>query len=173
MEIGNCNITTICICSEWHFPFSDQVLNDKGYDGRASDVWSCGVILFVLMAGFLPFDESNLMALYRKVSTFHFLSLYGESYKKCTNKYSYTLQICRADFSCPSWFSSGAKKLIKRILDPNPDTVSSKNLTCLNLHKYFLYLPPVCHFVAQECGWMTTMCIWLIDWVVLKCMRSC
>ncbi|KAH9787309.1 CBL-interacting serine/threonine-protein kinase 9 [Citrus sinensis] len=73
-----------------------EVLNDKGYDGRASDVWSCGVILFVLMAGFLPFDESNLMALYRK--------------------------ICRADFSCPSWFSSGAKKLIKRILDPNPDT---------------------------------------------------
>ncbi|KAH9731300.1 CBL-interacting serine/threonine-protein kinase 9 [Citrus sinensis] len=73
-----------------------KVLNDKGYDGRASDVWSCGVILFVLMAGFLPFDESNLMALYRK--------------------------ICRADFSCPSWFSSGAKKLIKRILDPNPDT---------------------------------------------------
>ncbi|KDO86586.1 hypothetical protein CISIN_1g012228mg [Citrus sinensis] len=99
-----------------------EVLNDKGYDGRASDVWSCGVILFVLMAGFLPFDESNLMALYRKVSTFHFLSVYGESYKKCTNKYSYTLQICRADFSCPSWFSSGAKKLIKRILDPNPDT---------------------------------------------------
>ncbi|KAJ4728039.1 Non-specific serine/threonine protein kinase [Melia azedarach] len=73
-----------------------EVLNDKGYDGRTSDVWSCGVILFVLMAGFLPFDESNLMALYRK--------------------------ICRADFSCPSWFSAGARKLIKRILDPNPLT---------------------------------------------------
>lgn len=73
-----------------------EVLNDKGYDGTSADIWSCGVILFVLMAGFLPFDEPNLMALYKK--------------------------ILKADFSCPSWFSSGAKKLIKRILDPNPLT---------------------------------------------------
>uniref|UniRef100_A0A5B7A2D0 non-specific serine/threonine protein kinase n=1 Tax=Davidia involucrata TaxID=16924 RepID=A0A5B7A2D0_DAVIN len=71
-----------------------EVLTDKGYDGTSADIWSCGVILFVLMAGYLPFDEPNLMALYRKIH--------------------------KADFSCPSWFSSGAKKLIKRILDPNP-----------------------------------------------------
>ncbi|PQQ21734.1 CBL-interacting serine/threonine-protein kinase 9 isoform X1 [Prunus yedoensis var. nudiflora] len=73
-----------------------EVLNNKGYDGTSSDIWSCGVILFVLMAGYLPFDEPNLIALYRK--------------------------ICKAEFSCPSWFSSGAKKLIQRILDPNPVT---------------------------------------------------
>ncbi|XP_072956013.1 CBL-interacting protein kinase 9-like [Typha angustifolia] len=72
-----------------------EVLNDKGYDGKASDVWSCGVILFVLMAGYLPFDEPGLPALYKK--------------------------ICQANFVCPSWFSAGAKKLIKRILDPNPN----------------------------------------------------
>ncbi|XP_073288160.1 CBL-interacting serine/threonine-protein kinase 9-like isoform X1 [Primulina huaijiensis] len=73
-----------------------EVLNDKGYDGTASDVWSCGVILFVLMAGYFPFDEPNLMALYRK--------------------------IYNADFSFPPWFSSNAKRLIKCILDPNPLT---------------------------------------------------
>eukprot|EP00246_Nothoceros_aenigmaticus_P012760 TRINITY_DN4097_c0_g1_i1.p1 TRINITY_DN4097_c0_g1~~TRINITY_DN4097_c0_g1_i1.p1 ORF type:complete len:375 (-),score=84.21 TRINITY_DN4097_c0_g1_i1:64-1188(-) len=73
-----------------------EVINDKGYNGATADLWSCGVILFVLMAGYLPFDESNLMTLYRK--------------------------IYRADFTCPSWFSSGARKLIKRILDPNPKT---------------------------------------------------
>lgn len=44
-----------------------QVLSDKGYDGAAADVWSCGVILFVLMAGYLPFDEPNLMTLYKRV----------------------------------------------------------------------------------------------------------
>jgi 5'-AMP-activated protein kinase catalytic alpha subunit len=44
-----------------------QVINDKGYDGATADLWSCGVILFVLMAGYLPFDESNLLTLYKKV----------------------------------------------------------------------------------------------------------
>ncbi|KAL6992210.1 CBL-interacting serine/threonine-protein kinase 23 [Sarracenia purpurea var. burkii] len=73
-----------------------EVINNKGYDGDKADLWSCGVILFVLMAGYLPFEEPNLMALYKK--------------------------IFKADFSCPSWFSSSAKKLIQRILDPNPTT---------------------------------------------------
>ncbi|EEF29400.1 CBL-interacting serine/threonine-protein kinase, putative [Ricinus communis] len=73
-----------------------EVINNKGYDGAKADLWSCGVILFVLMAGYLPFEESNLMALYKK--------------------------IFKAEFTCPPWFSSSAKKLIKRILDPNPLT---------------------------------------------------
>ncbi|KAG9439384.1 hypothetical protein H6P81_019549 [Aristolochia fimbriata] len=73
-----------------------EVINNKGYDGAKADLWSCGVILFVLMAGYLPFEEANLASLYKK--------------------------IFKADFTFPSWFSSGAKKLIKRILDPNPST---------------------------------------------------
>lgn len=36
-----------------------------------------------------------------------------------------SLQIAKANVSCPPWFSSGARNLIKRILDPNPQTVSS------------------------------------------------
>lgn len=43
------------------------MINNRGYDGAKADLWSCGVILFVLMAGYLPFEESNLMALYKKV----------------------------------------------------------------------------------------------------------
>lgn len=34
------------------------------------------------------------------------------------------MQIENAEFSCPSWFPVGAKSLIHRILDPNPETVS-------------------------------------------------
>lgn len=37
-------------------------------------------------------------------------------------------QIQKADFSFPAWFSSSSKRLIKRILDPNPLTVSSMSL---------------------------------------------
>ncbi|XP_022927324.1 CBL-interacting serine/threonine-protein kinase 23-like isoform X3 [Cucurbita pepo subsp. pepo] len=73
-----------------------EVINNKGYDGAKADLWSCGVILFVLMAGYLPFEDSNLVALYKKIH--------------------------KAEFTCPPWFSTNAKKLIKRILDPNPAT---------------------------------------------------
>ncbi|KAG6492751.1 hypothetical protein ZIOFF_047716 [Zingiber officinale] len=77
-------------------PQQVHVIRDKGYDGAKADIWSCGVILFILMAGYLPFEGSNLMSLYKK--------------------------IFKADFSCPNWFSTSAKKLIKRILDTNPQT---------------------------------------------------
>ncbi|KAI8020819.1 CBL-interacting serine/threonine-protein kinase 24-like isoform X1 [Camellia sinensis] len=72
-----------------------EVLCHRGYDGAAADVWSCGVILYVLMAGYLPFDDIDLPTLYQKINV--------------------------AEFSCPIWFSPGAKSLIHKILDPNPE----------------------------------------------------
>nr|QSH71661.1 CBL-interacting protein kinase [Hedychium coronarium] len=73
-----------------------EVLNDRGYDGATADLWSCGVILFVLLAGYLPFEDSNIMTLYKKISS--------------------------AEFTCPSWLSFGAMRLLARILHPNPST---------------------------------------------------
>lgn len=73
-----------------------EVIEDKGYDGTLADLWSCGVILFVMLAGYLPFEDDNIASLYKMISG--------------------------AQFTCPSWFSDGAKRLIARILDPNPST---------------------------------------------------
>lgn len=38
------------------------------------------------------------------------------------------LQIHRADFTCPSWFSVGVKAVLRKLLDPNPKTVSGSPL---------------------------------------------
>ncbi|TQE10042.1 hypothetical protein C1H46_004332 [Malus baccata] len=41
-----------------------EILMKKGYDGAKVDVWSYGVILYVLNVGFLSFNDPNLMAMY-------------------------------------------------------------------------------------------------------------
>ncbi|KAG6435804.1 hypothetical protein SASPL_100681 [Salvia splendens] len=73
-----------------------EILAKKGYDGAKIDVWSCGVILYVLNAGYLPFNDTNLMAMYRK--------------------------IYKGEFRCPKWTSPELRQFLSRVLDPNPST---------------------------------------------------
>jgi carbon catabolite-derepressing protein kinase len=73
-----------------------EILEKKGYDGAKIDVWSCGVILFVLTAGYLPFSDPNLMNMYKK--------------------------IYKGEFRCPKWMSLDLKRFLSRILDTNPET---------------------------------------------------
>ncbi|XP_073907553.1 maternal embryonic leucine zipper kinase isoform X2 [Castor canadensis] len=44
-----------------------ELIQGKSYLGSEADVWSMGVLLYVLMCGFLPFDDDNIMALYKKI----------------------------------------------------------------------------------------------------------
>lgn len=73
-----------------------EVLAKKGYDGAKIDVWSCGVILFVLNAGYLPFNDHNLMVMYRK--------------------------IYKGEFRIPKWTSPDLRRLLTRLLDTNPQS---------------------------------------------------
>ncbi|KAL7243547.1 hypothetical protein ACSBR1_015864 [Camellia fascicularis] len=73
-----------------------EVLGRKGYDAAKVDIWSCGIILFVLMAGYLPFHDQNIMSMYKK--------------------------IYKGEFRCPRWFSNELVKLLSRLLDTNPET---------------------------------------------------
>lgn len=72
-----------------------EVLKKRGYDGSKADIWSCGVILYALLAGFLPFQHENLMTMYKKV--------------------------LRAEYECPPWFSTESRRLISKLLVVDPD----------------------------------------------------
>jgi 5'-AMP-activated protein kinase catalytic alpha subunit len=39
----------------------------KKYNPLLVDIWSCGVILFAMICGFLPFEDPNTTMLYRKI----------------------------------------------------------------------------------------------------------
>ncbi|CAF2122230.1 hypothetical protein HID58_009561 [Brassica napus] len=73
-----------------------EILSKKGYDGAKVDVWSCGVVLFVLAAGYLPFNDPNMMSMYKK--------------------------IYKGEYRCPKWMSQDLKRFISRLLDINPET---------------------------------------------------
>jgi 5'-AMP-activated protein kinase, catalytic alpha subunit len=67
----------------------------KRYEGTMVDIWSCGVILFALLAGYLPFEDPKTSNLYKK--------------------------ILEADFQVPSFISPEASDLINRILTTDPE----------------------------------------------------
>ncbi|KFK23575.1 hypothetical protein AALP_AAs59562U000100 [Arabis alpina] len=73
-----------------------EIIAQRGYDGAKADAWSCGVLLFVLLAGYVPFDNSNIVAMYMKIQ--------------------------RRDYRFPSWISKPARSIIYKMLDPNPET---------------------------------------------------
>ncbi|RWS29451.1 serine/threonine-protein kinase BRSK2-like isoform X11 [Leptotrombidium deliense] len=53
-------------CGSPHYACPEVIRGEK-YDGRRADVWSCGVILYALLVGALPFDDDNLRQLLEKV----------------------------------------------------------------------------------------------------------
>mmetsp|Transcript_10829 Transcript_10829/g.19590 ORF Transcript_10829/g.19590 Transcript_10829/m.19590 type:complete len:404 (-) Transcript_10829:1049-2260(-) len=58
-------------CGSPHYA-APEIVGGTGYNGLVSDIWSCGVILYVLVSGGLPFDDDNLQVLFRKVGSGEF-----------------------------------------------------------------------------------------------------
>jgi 5'-AMP-activated protein kinase catalytic alpha subunit len=44
-----------------------EMVAGKKYDGQAADMWSCGVIIYAMVCGFLPFEDPKTNKLYNKI----------------------------------------------------------------------------------------------------------
>lgn len=87
-----------------------EVISGKLYAGPEVDVWSCGVILYALLCGSLPFDDENIPNLFKKIK--------GGIY------------------TLPSHLSSGARDLIPRMLVVDP--MKRMTIPEIRQHPWFL-----------------------------------
>jgi len=71
-----------------------EMIAGKRYHGSTVDIWSCGVVLFAMLCGYLPFENNNTLALYKK--------------------------ILHADYTVLDCISSEAKDLLQNILRTDP-----------------------------------------------------
>ncbi|KAK3983946.1 putative serine/threonine-protein kinase [Cladorrhinum sp. PSN332] len=88
-------------CGSPCYAAPELVVSDSLYTGRKVDVWSCGVILYAMLAGYLPFDDDpanpegdNINLLYK--------------------------YIVNTPLTFPEYVSPHARDLLRRILVPNP-----------------------------------------------------
>ncbi|KAF7986947.1 hypothetical protein HWV62_12763 [Athelia sp. TMB] len=80
-------------CGSLYFA-APELLNAKVYTGPEVDVWSFGVVLYVLVCGKVPFDDQSMPALHAKIK--------------------------RGLVEYPVWLSTECKHLLGRMLVTNP-----------------------------------------------------
>ena len=72
-----------------------EIIKGKLYDGFKTDIWCCGIILYAMLCGYLPFEGEDNRELFRSILE------------------------CKPEY--PSFLSKTSKKLIHNLLKINPD----------------------------------------------------
>lgn len=88
-----------------------ELVEQQAYHGVAIDVWSLGVVLFVLVCGFLPFDGNSFTELFTK--------------------------IVKGDYRIPSFVSPDCADLIQRMLVVDP--AQRATIDEVRVHTWLLY----------------------------------
>lgn len=86
------------------------------YHGSKVDVWSCGVIMFALICGYLPFEDPNTTTLYQK--------------------------ILKGEFQIPKFVSKEAADLLRCILCTDPE--KRYKIPDIRNHPWFNIVPYEC-----------------------------
>jgi len=92
-----------------------EVISGHLYAGAEVDVWSCGVILYALLCGTLPFDEESIPNLFRKIKS--------------------------GMYSMPSHLSEPSRDLILRMLVVDP--MKRITLSEVRDHRWFRHAIPL------------------------------
>ena len=87
-----------------------EIIKGKLYDGFKADIWCCGIILYAMLCGYLPFEGDNNRELFSQIL-------------ECNPEY-------------PPFLSIKSKKLIQALLKINPD----ERLTIEEIKKSDFYL---------------------------------
>jgi len=89
-----------------------EIINgaEEGYSGVKIDAWSCGIILYLLLTGVLPFQHDDMTRLYELINA------------------------CKVPY--PSWMGGDAKDLISHLLVKDPEKRYS--LEDVKKHSWFL-----------------------------------
>ena len=94
-----------------------EIISCPFYDGFKTDIWCCGIILYAMLCGFLPFEGENNSELFRN--------------------------ILDCDPEMPDWLSISSRDLIIRILNPDPD--ERITLKEIKKHKFYLKGKKLCN----------------------------
>ena len=86
------------------------------YSGDLADIWSCGIILYALLCGFLPFEDADTTKLYQK--------------------------ILEGNFTTPDFITSDALDLISCILTKDPNL--RYRIKHIKQHRWFNMHQPSC-----------------------------
>ena len=89
---------------------SPEMVAGKKYDGFKIDVWSCGIILYAMLCGYLPFEDNDNEVLFKKILE------------------------CKLIF--PNYVKEDGKDLIKKILVTEPE----KRITIPEIKKHPFFL---------------------------------
>jgi 5'-AMP-activated protein kinase catalytic alpha subunit len=72
-----------------------EMIAGKRYECMGADIWSCGIILYAMLCGYLPFEDPNTSKLYKKIMS--------------------------GEYETPKILSLDSKEVLKGILNTNPE----------------------------------------------------
>ncbi|KAG2194300.1 hypothetical protein INT47_000443, partial [Mucor saturninus] len=142
-------------CGSLYFA-APELLKAKEYTGPEVDVWSFGVVLYVLVCGRVPFDDTNLPALHEKIKSGVVEEYPDHLSKECLDLLSKIFvvnpkeRITLSAIQAHPWMNKGYEEPIKNYL-PHRQPLESIDMEIVQgMHGFGLGQPDAIHAKLQK-----------------------